>query len=393
MSGKERNWLKTGDMKTRDRIWNYLQGRQTGKEANRLEKETLSDPFLYEALQGLEDVKGEHERIVGTLWDRMHKPVKRKKVASWIYRLALAAACLLVAGVALWLLYIPEKIAEPVRMVNLTDTVRVLQNQAKILENTRVRTEKQVEGRGSRVVKIMKNKPVIEEDTEVVETSVMEEQVQAVPRPTSRAAIPKTLMVRSMNSEKQVDGIVTDTDGHPLAGVSLFSEKLRKGVVTDQEGAFRLILPDSVSQLRASFIGMKSVVVPVPDSGKIHVILKNEPTALSENMVIGYGRMRKRMERRDRERGKTIRQSEFARYVTDSLRYPEDARFQKIEGNVVLSVHLNKRRHSMRIKVIGKLFPSCDREAIRLVEEFDGDWETDSRDFKVVVTFQLPLQP
>lgn len=385
--------MKTGDMKTRDRIWNYLQGRQTGKEANRLEKETLSDPFLYEALQGLEGIKGEHERIVGALCDRMQKPVKRKKVVSWVYRLALAAACLLVAGVALWLLYIPEKIAEPVRMVNLTDTVRVSQKQIKVLENSDIRTKKQMGKRGSRAVKIMKNKPVIEEDSEVIETSVLEEQVPAIPRTVSRAAIPKALMARSMNSEKQVEGIVTDTDGHPLAGVSLFSEKLRKGVATDQKGAFRLILPDSVSQLCVSFIGMESALVAVPDSGKIHIILKDEPTVLSENTVIGYGRIRKRTEKRDREKGETIRQNEFARYVADSLRYPEDARFQKIEGSVVLSVHLNRRRHSMRIKVVGKLFPSCDREAIRLVEEFDGDWETDSRDFKVSVTFQLPSRP
>ena len=43
-------------------IWEYLQGERTGKRANRFEREMLSDPFLYEAVEGLTTVKADHER-------------------------------------------------------------------------------------------------------------------------------------------------------------------------------------------------------------------------------------------------------------------------------------------------------------------------------------------
>ena len=38
-------------------IWEYLQGERTGKRANRFEREMLSDPFLYEAVEGLTTVR------------------------------------------------------------------------------------------------------------------------------------------------------------------------------------------------------------------------------------------------------------------------------------------------------------------------------------------------
>ena len=44
-------------------IWEYLQGERTGKRANRFEREMLSDPFLYEAVEGLTTVKADHEKI------------------------------------------------------------------------------------------------------------------------------------------------------------------------------------------------------------------------------------------------------------------------------------------------------------------------------------------
>lgn len=41
-------------MKDTGRLLEYLRGDRRGKTANRLEREVLSDPFLYEALEGLE---------------------------------------------------------------------------------------------------------------------------------------------------------------------------------------------------------------------------------------------------------------------------------------------------------------------------------------------------
>ena len=45
-------------MKRNDDIKDYLRGNRKGESANRLEREALSDPFLYEALEGLTSTPG-----------------------------------------------------------------------------------------------------------------------------------------------------------------------------------------------------------------------------------------------------------------------------------------------------------------------------------------------
>ena len=45
----------------------YIQGNRHGKEANRLEREAMNDPFLREALEGLDRVAGNHAKIIQKL--------------------------------------------------------------------------------------------------------------------------------------------------------------------------------------------------------------------------------------------------------------------------------------------------------------------------------------
>ena len=83
-------------------IWEYLQGERTGKRANRFEREMLSDPFLYEAVEGLTTVKADHEKIVQQLQKRMKKREGNKTVR--LYRWGAAASLLLLAGLAVILM-------------------------------------------------------------------------------------------------------------------------------------------------------------------------------------------------------------------------------------------------------------------------------------------------
>lgn len=82
---------------------------------------------------------------------------------------------------------------------------------------------------------------------------------------------------------------------------------------------------------------------------------------------------------------------EFNRYVADSLRYPEDARLEKLQGEVQLTVRLNRKGLPARIKLIQRLSPSCNREAIRLVEEYPGKWENTEKEILLTIPFKLPV--
>ncbi len=70
-----------------DDVKEYLHGNRRGKTANRIEREALSDPFLYEALEGLTSTPNDPLdgliRLERQLNDRAYS--SRKKNYTWIY--------------------------------------------------------------------------------------------------------------------------------------------------------------------------------------------------------------------------------------------------------------------------------------------------------------------
>ena len=49
------------------RLSDYIQGLRKGKEAHRLEKESMKDPFLADAIDGYNQVEGNHEQRIEQL--------------------------------------------------------------------------------------------------------------------------------------------------------------------------------------------------------------------------------------------------------------------------------------------------------------------------------------
>lgn len=72
--------------------------------------------------------------------------------------------------------------------------------------------------------------------------------------------------VRSTDQKREVRGIVKDSNGEPLIGVSIIAkENPSIGAVTDLDGVFVLSLPTSCKTLKVSYIGYKDVEVPVKE--------------------------------------------------------------------------------------------------------------------------------
>lgn len=90
-----------------------------------------------------------------------------------------------------------------------------------------------------------------------------------------------------------VSGIVTDSDGEALVGVSVVVEGMSTGTVTDSEGAWSLSVPASDVILQFSFLGMKTESVAVKGRGKIDVVMTEDRKYLDEVVVIGYGEVKK----------------------------------------------------------------------------------------------------
>lgn len=391
MPGKERDQKLKPAMNIQDRIWNYLRSDRKGTEANSLERESLTDPFLYEALEGLEGMEADHERIVADLLQqiRQHHPVQHRKLAN---RLVWIAAAVLMGGIAVWLLYLPET---PLPMAQSTLNEDTLTAAPIALAQP---VEEKEEEKAYPLVVSSATQTVQEKASQENRSRMPEAQLETGQAFTEEMEEECDILVEQQasvrkkeNPPRKVEGIVRDKQGKPLAGVMLIAEQARLGTVTDTDGHFRLTVPDSVREIQASFIGMEKVACALPDSGSVQITMKESRQNLSELQVTGYAAT---ANRKIALAAKAVAHenplADFTRYVTDSLRYPEDARLQGTEGKVVLSVHFNKKKRPSRIKVVKKLSPSCDQEAIRLVEAYPGPWQPAERYMTLEIPFRLP---
>ena len=87
---------------------------------------------------------------------------------------------------------------------------------------------------------------------------------------------------------RTVKGIVKDTNGEPLIGVSVLVEGTFNGVTTNIDGAFSLEVKNG-DKLQFSYIGYRTLTLPAPASGQMNVVLSEETTALDEVVVTALG--------------------------------------------------------------------------------------------------------
>lgn len=102
----------------------------------------------------------------------------------------------------------------------------------------------------------------------------------------------------STNEEKSprqftVTGIVTDTTGFPLPGVTVQVKGISMGTSTDLEGSFTLSNIDEQAILTFSYMGYQTLEIPVVGQSNFNIILRRDTQTLNEVVVVGYGEERR----------------------------------------------------------------------------------------------------
>ena len=100
------------------------------------------------------------------------------------------------------------------------------------------------------------------------------------------------IVVGSAFAQKTVTGTVTDNTETPLPGVTVVVKGTTVGTVTDTDGNFSLIVPETGKILVFSFIGMKMQEIPITGD-QYNVQLESDVIGLEEVIAVGYGTMRK----------------------------------------------------------------------------------------------------
>ena len=418
------------------KLLDYIRGLRKGKEAHRLERESMQDPFLADAMDGYSQVEGNHEQRIEKLRMQVSAHSAKKKntrAITWSI-----AACLAIGfGISSYFLFLKKsmtdevfiaeesvsiKLAEPAApptpAIPATPTVPATPQKEIALATTKVKTDstpiseitaRQADKKdmiaeiqttsqpqGAPVAAV----PMMEEVSE--ETAALQEVVATIDTFESESdkkmKLAKVATILPQNN--MIKGRVTDGKGEPLIGASVTYKGTNIGTITNMNGEFSLVKKDDKKRLTAEYIGYDPVEIQVDTSRTMLIAMNENKQALNEVVVVGYGAKKNKKSTTLGSDAKVKEQTEkeitlqpvigkrsYQKYLKEHLVRPTDEKCAQVKGKVVLTFLINKEGRPFYIKVKESLCESADKEAIRLIQE-GPDWIYGNKLVEVTVKFE-----
>ena len=97
----------------------------------------------------------------------------------------------------------------------------------------------------------------------------------------------------NLQAQERISGVVKDVGGMPLPGVSVIQKGTSRGASTDFDGNYSVELTSGEKTLVFSYLGFKTVEIPVKGRTTIDVNLEEDIASLDEVVIVGYGTQRK----------------------------------------------------------------------------------------------------
>ena len=417
------------------KLLDYIRGLRKGKEAHRLEKESMQDPFLADAMDGYNQVEGNHEQRIEKLRMQVSAHSAKKKntyAITWSI-----AACLIIGfGISSYFLFLKKsmtdevfiaeesvstKLAEPAApptpAIPATPTVPATPQKEIALATTKVKTDStpisEITARQAdkkdMIAKIQTTSqpqgapvaavPMMEEVSE--ETAALQEVVATIDTFESESdkkmKMAKVATILPQNN--MIKGRVTDEKGEPLIGASVTYKGTNIGTITNMNGEFSLVKKDDKKRLTAEYIGYDPVEIRVDTSRTMLIAMNENKQTLNEVVVVGYGAKKNKMSTTTgnvvtvKEQAKkeitpqpVIGKRSYQKYLKENLVRPTDDNCKDIKGEVVLSFFVDEEGKPQNITVIHGLCEFADKEAIRLVKE-GPKWTSGKLPARVTVRF------
>ena len=418
------------------KLLDYIRGLRKGKEAHRLEKESMQDPFLADAMDGYNQVEGNHEQRIEKLRMQVSAHSAKKK-STYAITWSIAACLIIGFGISSYFLFLKKsmtdevfiaeesvsiKLAEPAApptpAIPATPTVPATPQKEIALATTKVKTDstpiseitaRQADKRdmiaeiqttsqpqGAPVAAV----PMMEEVSE--ETAALQEVVATIDTFESESDKKMKLakVATILPQKNMIKGRVTDEKGEPLIGASVTYKGTNIGTITNMNGEFSLVKKDDKKRLTAEYIGYDPVEIQVDTSRTMLIAMNENKQALNEVVVVGYGAKKNKKSTTLGSDAKVKEQTEkeitpqpvigkrsYQKYLKEHLVRPTDEKCAQVKGKVVLTFLINKEGRPFYIKVKESLCESADKEAIRLIQE-GPDWIYGNKLVEVTVKFE-----
>ena len=359
------------------RFKDYIDNRH-GEEANQVERQSMNDRFLRDAIDGYDAVNEDLMPNINKLEKRFDIPQKRISSRNWRW---VAVAVLLI-----FLIGTPFVFRQPQRR-NLTnisssdlpkqqkqtaaplpkkDTLLVADNKTmkapeKITDASSVEKTEITEAYENR------NLPI---DGQAIDSDSAGTDLNSLPHDIKRtlgnslqekSGIP-TLHKRT--DEMTVKGRIVDETGNPIPGVTVSLKNSHLGTVTNTDGNFRFSVPVKTQEtLVASYIGMHDKQIPMkPYLGDI--TMRTDKTTLNETIVVDYGTKEKTATTKSASTIPKFTEKDFTTYFTRNYD-------KKICAGqyitIIVEFYINANGHPANIHIIKNSCPGLETEIRRLL--------------------------
>lgn len=358
------------------KLWRYIQGFRKGKDAHRLEKEAMNDPFLAHALRGYDRVSGDHIRQLQQLQKEVHRKTARPSV--YLRAAGIAASVLLVVGIgSYWLIQESSFTNEmelavfhelkPDTTVPVPPSLPVVQEeiaQARVYKKEK--KEKKIEEKVAAPI-VAETSPIVAEESEA--STELDEVVVVGYGTQKKQAFTGAVAAVSAPPSTIIKGKVTDKTGEPIIGANVMIDGTSKGTLTDMDGHFELQANDG-SKIKVSYIGYENMDILADTSKVMQIAMHEDERTLDEVVVVGYGTQKKA---KPEEPKPVDGKKAYNKYIKENLVRPDDDACRDIKGKVILRFRVDAQGRPTQIVVEQSLCPSADQEAIRLLTE-GPDW-------------------
>jgi len=354
-----------------DVLEDYLDGKLDAKAMHRVERLSLEDPFVAEALAGL-SLSPKRVQSLSLLQKQLQdriaqKPVEQKRWQITSQRLSIAAAAAV--------LFVT---------VSLLFWMRESRNREQIAANTPKKVEVAI------ALDKAKEKPIekakVEADQLIAEAKTnayvnRSKKVATIIRPQVEVPIQRSLALSSVAISSPhrtvVKGVVYDEQKSPIPGASVKLNGSSLITSTNAKGEFSLAIDSLLKdpKLSIGFVGFEHKEVKAKMDQDLSIELKANNSALNEVVVVGYGVAKKQAVV---GAVSTIPMpmggwEQFEEYVLNNNKLLKD---KKLTGRyVTVSFKLNEGGEPIAMKVIKNvnMLPQYsdeeEKEAIRLVKE------------------------
>ncbi|WP_195663704.1 energy transducer TonB [Bacteroides congonensis] len=372
------------------KLLDYIRGLRKGKEAHRLEKESMKDPFLADAMDGYSQVEGNHEERIEKLRMQISAHTVKhtnssKGKNSYAITWSIAACLVIGIGISTYFLFlkksmtdnvfiakedIPSAVFEPVTPKEEISSLA----EAKMKQDS---THEVIVKQADKKNIVAKSKttpkpqsvpiaatPVIEEATgeETAGQAIMLEETIVADTNTSHSEVPEMKVAKvAAPNRNLIKGKVTDEKGEPIIGASVAYTGTNTGTITDLNGEFTLKKEEGNQELTAQFIGYEPVEIPVDTSRTMLIAMNEDKQTLDEVVVVGT---KDKYQTPQPVTGKR----KYKKYLEENLIRPND-KCKDVKGEVILAFFVDKEGNPQNITIVHGLCESADKEAVRLVKE------------------------